>query len=96
MERPPREAEAGPPRTPPSPPASKRRASFLSITLADTGLIKALGLTKDLAVLVDATLVRALLVPATMRLLQRIALVLTLFGESHRLQAISFRPRDFG
>ena len=69
MERPPREAAAGPPRTPPSPPASRRRANFLSFTLADTVLIKALGLTKGLAVLVDATLVRALLVPATMRLL---------------------------
>jgi uncharacterized membrane protein YdfJ with MMPL/SSD domain len=42
---------------------------FFSFGLADTVLIKALGLTMGLAVIVDATVVRALLVPATMRLL---------------------------
>ena len=36
---------------------------------ADMILVKALGLGMSLAVLVDATLVRGLLVPATMRLL---------------------------
>jgi RND superfamily putative drug exporter len=41
-------------------------ASFIS---ADVILIKALGLGIALAVLIDATIVRALLVPATMRLL---------------------------
>ena len=41
-------------------------ASFVS---ADVILIKALGLGIALAVLLDATVVRALLVPATMRLL---------------------------
>ena len=41
-------------------------ASFVS---ADVILIKALGLGIALAVLIDATIVRALLVPATMRLL---------------------------
>lgn len=40
-----------------------------SFALADIVLIKALGLGTALAVLLDATLVRALLVPATMRLL---------------------------
>ena len=40
--------------------------SFVS---ADIVLIKALGLGVALAVLLDATIVRALLVPATMRLL---------------------------
>ncbi|HWV34751.1 MAG TPA: MMPL family transporter, partial [Thermomicrobiales bacterium] len=41
-------------------------ASFVS---ADVVLIKALGLGIALAVAIDATVVRALLVPATMRLL---------------------------
>ncbi|MGH2548314.1 MAG: MMPL family transporter, partial [Thermomicrobiales bacterium] len=41
-------------------------ASFVS---ADVIIIKALGLGIALAVLIDATIVRALLVPATMRLL---------------------------
>jgi RND superfamily putative drug exporter len=41
----------------------------LSFVAADIVLIKALGLGTAIAVLVDATLVRALLVPATMRLL---------------------------
>jgi RND superfamily putative drug exporter len=41
-------------------------ASFIS---ADVILIKALGLGIALAVFLDATIVRALLVPATMRLL---------------------------
>jgi len=36
---------------------------------ADTIIIKALGLGMALAVIIDATLVRGLLVPATMRLL---------------------------
>lgn len=40
-----------------------------SFALADIVLIKALGLGTAIAVLLDATLVRALLVPATMRLL---------------------------
>ncbi|MBA3336358.1 MAG: MMPL family transporter, partial [Chloroflexia bacterium] len=43
-------------------------ASFVS---AQVILIKALGLGIALAVLLDATIVRALLVPATMRLLGR-------------------------
>ena len=41
----------------------------LSFVAADIVLIKALGLGTAIAVLLDATLVRALLVPATMRLL---------------------------
>ena len=41
----------------------------LSFAAADIVLIKALGLGTAIAVLLDATLVRALLVPATMRLL---------------------------
>jgi RND superfamily putative drug exporter len=43
-------------------------ASFVS---ADVIIIKALGLGIALAVLIDATIVRALLVPATMRLMGR-------------------------
>ena len=43
-------------------------ASFVT---ADVILVKALGLGIALAVLLDATVVRALLVPATMRLLGR-------------------------
>src|SRR4029079_5194550 len=41
----------------------------LSFVAADIVLIKALGLGVALAILLDATIVRALLVPATMRLL---------------------------
>ena len=41
----------------------------LSFVAADIVLIKALGLGTAIAVTLDATLVRALLVPATMRLL---------------------------
>ena len=41
----------------------------LSFVSADIVLIKALGLGVAVAVAVDATIVRALLVPATMRLL---------------------------
>jgi RND superfamily putative drug exporter len=43
-------------------------ASFVS---AEVILVKALGLGIALAVLLDATVIRALLVPATMRLLGR-------------------------
>jgi RND superfamily putative drug exporter len=46
-------------------------AVFLAFGLADVVLIKSLGLGLALAVLIDATLVRALLVPAVMRLLGR-------------------------
>ena len=42
---------------------------FASFALADVVLIKAIGLGTAIAVLIDATLVRALVVPATMRLL---------------------------
>ena len=42
---------------------------FFSFGLAETVVIKAIGLGMGLAVLVDATIVRALLVPATMRLM---------------------------
>ncbi len=41
----------------------------LSFVAADIVLIKALGLGTAIAVFLDATVVRALLVPATMRLL---------------------------
>jgi RND superfamily putative drug exporter len=41
----------------------------LSFVTADVILVKAVGLGTALAVLLDATVVRALLVPATMRLL---------------------------
>ena len=40
-----------------------------SFVAADSVLIKALGLGTAIAVFLDATVVRALLVPATMRLL---------------------------
>jgi RND superfamily putative drug exporter len=46
-------------------------AVFLAFGLADVVLIKSLGLGLAIAVLVDATLVRALIVPAVMRLLGR-------------------------
>jgi len=42
---------------------------FAAFALADVSLIKALGLGLAIAVAVDATIVRALVVPATMRLL---------------------------
>jgi putative drug exporter of the RND superfamily len=42
---------------------------FFSFGLAEAVVIKAIGLGMGLAVLVDATIVRALLVPATMRLM---------------------------
>ena len=45
---------------------------FLAFGLAEILLIKALGLGMALAVAIDATLVRALVVPATMRLLGRV------------------------
>lgn len=44
---------------------------FFSFGLAEAVVIKAIGLGMGLAVLVDATVVRALLVPATMRLMGR-------------------------
>jgi len=44
-------------------------AVFLAFGLADVVLIKSIGLGLAIAVLVDATLVRALIVPAVMRLL---------------------------
>jgi len=40
---------------------------FAAFALADVSLIKALGLGLALAVVIDATIVRALVVPATMR-----------------------------
>jgi RND superfamily putative drug exporter len=46
-------------------------AVFFSFALAETTVIKAIGLGMGIAVAVDATIVRALLVPATMRLLGR-------------------------
>ena len=42
---------------------------YASFALADVVIIKAIGLGTAIAVLIDATLVRALVVPATMRLL---------------------------
>ncbi|MHB8507238.1 MAG: MMPL family transporter [Candidatus Dormibacteria bacterium] len=44
-------------------------AVFLAFGLADVVLIKAIGLGMAIAVIIDATVVRALIVPATMRLL---------------------------
>ena len=46
-----------------------------SFAFADIVLIKALGLGVAIAVALDATVVRALLVPSTMRLLGRLELV---------------------
>jgi RND superfamily putative drug exporter len=46
-------------------------AVFLAFGLADVVLIKSIGLGLAIAVAVDATLVRALIVPAVMRLLGR-------------------------
>jgi RND superfamily putative drug exporter len=45
---------------------------FAAFGLAEILLIKAIGLGMALAVAIDATLVRALVVPATMRLLGRL------------------------
>ena len=45
---------------------------FAAFGLAEILLIKAIGLGMALAVAIDATLVRALVVPATMRLLGRV------------------------
>jgi RND superfamily putative drug exporter len=44
-------------------------AVFTAFALADIAIIKAIGLGLGIAVALDATLVRAILVPATMRLL---------------------------
>jgi RND superfamily putative drug exporter len=44
---------------------------FLAFALADVVVIKSVGLGLSIAVLLDATIVRALVVPATMRLLGR-------------------------
>ncbi|HYB41340.1 MAG TPA: MMPL family transporter [Candidatus Methylomirabilis sp.] len=44
---------------------------FLAFSLADSVIIKAVGIGIGLAVILDATVVRALLVPATMRLMGR-------------------------
>jgi uncharacterized membrane protein YdfJ with MMPL/SSD domain len=44
---------------------------FFSFGLAEAVFIKAISLGMGLAVLVDATIIRALLVPATMRLMGR-------------------------
>jgi RND superfamily putative drug exporter len=51
--------------------ASIMVAVFLAFGLADVVLIKSIGLGLAIAVLIDATLVRALIVPAVMRLLGR-------------------------
>ena len=47
-------------------------AVFLAFGLADVVLIKSIGLGLAIAVAIDATLVRALIVPAVMRLLGRV------------------------
>jgi RND superfamily putative drug exporter len=46
-------------------------AIFFSFALADLVVIKAIGIGMGIAVVLDATIVRALLVPATMRLMGR-------------------------
>jgi len=46
-------------------------AIFFGFALADLVVIKAIGIGMGIAVVLDATIVRALLVPATMRLLGR-------------------------
>lgn len=46
-------------------------AIFFAFALADLVVVKALGIGMGIAVVLDATIVRALLVPATMRLLGR-------------------------
>ena len=45
---------------------------FIAFALASVVTVKAIGLGMAVAVIVDATLVRALVVPATMRLLGRV------------------------
>jgi RND superfamily putative drug exporter len=47
-------------------------AVFLAFGLADVVVIKSIGLGLAIAVAIDATLVRALIVPALMRLLGRL------------------------
>jgi RND superfamily putative drug exporter len=44
---------------------------FFAFALADSVIIKAVGIGIGIAVILDATVVRALLVPATMRLMGR-------------------------
>jgi len=44
---------------------------FASFAIAEVQLIKAIGLGLALAILIDATLIRAVVVPATMRLMGR-------------------------
>ena len=46
-------------------------AIFFGFAMADLVVIKAIGIGMGIAVVLDATIVRALLVPATMRLLGR-------------------------
>ena len=46
-------------------------AVFTGFALADVVIIKSVGLGMAIAVALDATIVRALIVPATMRLLGR-------------------------
>ena len=55
-----------------------------SFAFADIVLIKALGLGVAIAVALDATVVRALLVPATMRLLGQLELVGAARGSTGR------------
>ncbi|HWS84355.1 MAG TPA: MMPL family transporter, partial [Ktedonobacteraceae bacterium] len=56
---------------------------------ADMILVKALGLGMALAVLIDATLVRGLLVPATMRLLGKWNWWLPFVGVQRHLPALA-------
>ena len=49
--------------------ASKRPAVFAAFALATVVAVKAMGVALAIAVALDATLVRVLVVPATMRLL---------------------------
>jgi RND superfamily putative drug exporter len=44
-------------------------ATFLAFGLADVALIKSIGIGIAIAIAIDATIVRALIVPAIMRLL---------------------------
>jgi trehalose monomycolate/heme transporter len=44
---------------------------FFAFALADSVIVKAVGIGIGIAVILDATVVRALLVPATMRLMGR-------------------------
>ena len=46
-------------------------AVFIGFALADIVIIKSIGVGMAIAVALDATIVRALIVPATMRLLGR-------------------------